>query len=170
MDSGRALEPENSLEHIEINEFSSRNNSIDCVGGNIVAGIRHDGVVLPCGFIHADYDDGPDNSILSNSFSSLWHKSSNLGKLRKLMPSSACRSCNVLPVCNGGCRANAFLDSQCIDGVDPYCIYQDTSFGMRIMEPPTRHFQKPDFPVDSPVFHVSEEVIVSKCGWATYEP
>lgn len=144
-------------------------NSIDCVGGNIVAGIRHDGIVLPCGFIHADYDDGAGNSIQSNSFSSLWHKSSNLGKLRKLTPPSACASCNALPVCNGGCRANAFLDSQRLDSIDPYCIHQDTSFGARVMEPPVRRFQKAAFPADTPVFHVSKEIVVSKCGWATYE-
>lgn len=143
-------------------------NSIDCVGGNIVAGIRHDGIVLPCGFIHADYDDGAANSIQFNSFSSLWHKSSNLGKLRKLTPPSACSSCNVLSICNGGCRANAFLDSQRLDSIDPYCIHQDTSFGSRVMEPPTRRPLKAAFPTDSQVFHVSEEVIVSKCGWATY--
>lgn len=143
-------------------------NTIDCVGGNIVAGIRHDGIVLPCGFIHADYDDGFANSIQSNSFSSLWHKSSNLGKLRKLTPPPACASCNVLPVCNGGCRANAFLDSKRLDGIDPYCIHQDTSFGARVMEPPTRCFQKAAFPADAQIFHVSEEIIVSKCGWATY--
>ncbi len=143
-------------------------NSIDCVGGNIVAGIRHDGIVLPCGFIHADYDDGVENSIQSYSFLSLWHKSSNLGRLRKLAPPSICASCNALPVCNGGCRANAFLDSQRLDTIDPYCIYQDTSFGSRVIEPPKRRFQKAAFPADSPVFHLSEEIIVSKCGWATY--
>lgn len=143
-------------------------NSIDCVGGNIVAGIRHDGIVLPCGFIHADYDVGTANSIQFNSFSSLWHESSNLGKLRKLTPPSACSSCNELSICNGGCRANAFLDSQRIDSIDPYCIHQDTSFGPRVMVPPTRRPFRTDFPTDSPVFHVSEEVIVSKCGWATY--
>lgn len=144
-------------------------NSIDCVGGNIVAGIRHDGIVLPCGFIHADYDDGAANSIQFNSFSSLWRKSSNLGKLRKLTPPSACSSCNALSICNGGCRANAFLDSQRLDSLDPYCIYQDTSFGSRVMESPPRRPLKATFPADLPIFHVSEEVIVSKCGWATYE-
>lgn len=144
-------------------------NSIDCVGGNIVAGIRHDGIVLPCGFIHADYDDGPTNSIQFNSFSSLWRKSSNLGKLRRLIPPSACASCNALSICNGGCRANAFLDSQRLDSLDPYCIYQDTSFGSRVMESPPPRPLKAAFPTDSPIFHVSEEVIVSKCGWATYE-
>ena len=142
--------------------------SIDCVGGNVVAGIRHDGIVLPCGFIHADYDDSAANSIKFHSFSSLWQRSSNLGKLRQLTPPSACSSCNSISICNGGCRANAFLDSQRLDSIDPYCIHHDTSFGSRIMEPPTRRHLKAAFPTDSPVFHVSEEVIVSKCGWATY--
>lgn len=144
-------------------------NSIDCVGGNIVAGIRHDGIVLPCGFIHADYDAGKNNSVLSNSFSSLWHNSTNLGKLRQIRPPAACSSCDFLSVCNGGCRANAVLDTQRLDSLDPYCILQETSFGSKVFEPTTYPKPKTTFPIDSQFFHVSEEIVVSKCGWATYD-
>ena len=145
----------------------------DCVGGNLVCGVRADGTVIPCGFIPFAYDTGENNSIYNRSFAWLWHNSKNLRMLRQLKLPVACASCPKHSVCTGGCRANPIVFGVDVNSLDPYCLYHETLLGEPVVQvgdlsrysakqkhlSPTEHWFKSMTPM------VSEELIVSKCGW-----
>lgn len=167
--------PINKKLYIEDNEHNASywnlagiDNSIDCVGGNLVCGIRYDGAVSPCGFIGLKHSDSDDNSIFSHSLPHLWNNSSNLKRMRNIKSNQSCSNCKMLQVCNGGCRANSFNLTSDLSGVDPYCMYNQTEYGDRILDSgklqtSTSH----SMGVND--FYVSVKRLVSKCGWATYE-
>ncbi len=146
--------------------------SIDCVGGNLVCGIRFNGIVIPCGFIKLDYELSQVNSILEKPFRWLWQHSPNLNRLRKISPNIYCNNCKLIQVCSGGCRANSFLLGRNIEGVDQYCIYHETSLGKSLASERNVNYKEILFDrkiLDTPQIYISESNLVSKCGWATLE-
>lgn len=148
------------------------NNNIDCVGGNLVCGIRSDGIVIPCGFIKLLYESNEENSILKKNFAWLWKHSPNLNKLRNIKPNVYCKKCKLLQVCNGGCRANSDFFHGNKEGIDQYCIFHKTSFGGRLASEQNITFK--DFLytkkfINTSCIYVSDSVLVSKCGWSTLE-
>lgn len=143
--------------------------SIDCVGGNLVCGVRYDGIVSPCGFINLKYNEDLSNSIFHRSLLELWHHASNLGRLRYIKCNTACGTCFVNSICRGGCRANSYIAENSISSIDPYCLYHSTKYGPAVQPLSSEKIGRKDrFPIADEVFYVSRERLVTKCGWATY--
>lgn len=141
--------------------------SVDCVGGNLVFGIRSDGIAIPCGFIDLDYDAGPQNSVFERRFHDLWLYSPNLNRLRNIVPNRLCAACRMNRICNGGCRAHSHLAGMGLGGIDPYCLLHPTPYG-EAQSLSVPDVQQIDFDPEEESFFIADGVVVSKCGWATY--
>lgn len=159
---------EEHRENASLSNILGVSDSIDCVGGNLVCGIRYDGYISPCGFIDLEIERTPDNSIFHRSLLELWKSSSNLRRMRNIPLNPGCRNCSMVTTCNGGCRANAFNLKKDMSGIDPYCLYMKTDYGEKVLEHRNlkRHMS---FPVAANDHFISRKRLVSKCGWATYE-
>jgi len=144
------------------------NDSIDCVGGNLVCGVRYDGIVSPCGFIGLQHSAGTDNSIYKHSLSYLWNHSPNLHTMRNIEVNNQCSNCGALSICNGGCRANSFNLDMNLSGIDPYCLHNETAYGGKVL-PGKKTLGSVNQLLNREEFFVSKKRLVSKCGWATYE-
>jgi len=96
--------------------------SIDCVGGNLVCGVRWDGTISPCGFLpsHQQTTSFEPKSVVD--LREEWRNSPALMSMRCIPANQDCHSCSVQTMCNGGCRANSVLAGTGIAGVDPYCL------------------------------------------------
>jgi radical SAM protein with 4Fe4S-binding SPASM domain len=141
--------------------------SIDCVGGNLVCGVHWDGTVSPCGFLpsHQDTYCQPKKSEIG--LSNEWMHSPSLQIMNRISLNVKCAECGYLSVCNGGCRANSVLAGSDLTDIDPYCLLHDTKYGGKLlaMEP----LSSPrNFPMNENMFFISSQNLVSKCGWATY--
>lgn len=142
--------------------------SIDCVGGNLVCGVRNDGTISPCGFLPYQEETGMMKTNHEIDLADEWINSQALKKMHCITPNNNCAECGHLLICNGGCRANSMLAGTGIDGIDPYCLIHDTPYGSAMH--PDRALIKPTvFPMNEDTFFVSPKNLVSKCGWATYE-
>ena len=142
--------------------------SIDCVGGNLVCGVRWDGTISPCGFLPSHQQTTPSAPKVAVDLSGEWRNSPLLRGMRDIPANQDCNSCAVQPICNGGCRANSMLAGTGIDGIDPYCLLHDTAYGHSVYGDHGR-VDGENFPANEDVFFVSHKNLVSKCGWATYE-
>lgn len=140
--------------------YFSQHNSFGCVGGNTVVGIKANGVIMACGFVPYEYPE-QGNSVIERSFLELWNRSENVTLLRDLRGNSVCNTCGLLPVCGGGCRANALLHTGDINAVDPYCFW----IGKTKPNIPDR--VEPRDYADAPVPYLSERAIITKCGSGT---
>jgi radical SAM protein with 4Fe4S-binding SPASM domain len=142
---------------------------IDCVGGNLVCGVKSNGTVSPCGFANLPYGQDRANSLIHNSLAWLWRNSTNLKALRAIPPNDECGACPQLTLCGGGCRATAHSQSGVLGDIDPLCVINDTPEAIK--EAWSREISKvPAFvqKQHEDRFYISDEVLVTKCGWATY--
>jgi mycofactocin biosynthetic radical S-adenosylmethionine protein MftC len=105
---------------IHFSHFTTHN-QFGCVGGNTVVGIKSNGAIMACGFVDHPYISAGEN-IGPRKFLDLWNNSPNVKVLRDRPGNPTCRSCHLLSVCGGGCRANADLHNGSLDAVDPYCF------------------------------------------------
>lgn len=163
-----------SRKNIHLDSFLNID-SIECVGGKSVCGIKSDGTIIPCGFIDLNYQN---NNLLFNDHykAKNWEKSHNLSLMRNIPPNSTCKKCPALFLCNGGCRANsAITNNSKLNEIDDFCIFQDTRLGKSLvsieeLEPKlTIHreeLRKSRERFLSNDFYISDYNIVSKCGWA----
>ncbi len=163
-----------SPQNIHLDSFLGIN-SIECVGGKSVCGIKADGRIIPCGFINLNYKD-INYPNCQNYKEENWTQSHNLSLMRNITPNSTCQKCPALFLCNGGCRANTSSSKGSnIGGIDDFCIFQDTRFGKSLTNIETieaklaiyreqLHQSRERF--YSGNIYISEYNIVSKCGWA----
>ena len=142
--------------------FSSftKDNQFGCVAGNTVAGIKSNGLVMACGFLPHQYSETTKNSAVHNRFIDLWNESENISFMRKLSPNASCASCSFLPVCGGGCRANAMLAHGDIAAIDPYCFKAETSANSDAT-PSLRYFANVENQQEP---WLSSRTITTKCG------
>ncbi len=144
------------------------NESIDCVGGNLVCGVRWDGTLSPCGFLPAHQEMCRQQEILQVNLTKEWKQSPSLTKMHCIPINEECAQCGHRTICNGGCRANSVLAGSGICGIDPYCLLRDTAYG-KAMYADKAAIMGSKFPMNEDVFFLSPQNLVSKCGWATYE-
>ena len=136
-------------------------NQFGCVAGNTVAGIKSNGLVMACGFIPIKYSSDESNSAVINPFVQLWNESENIAFMRQIEANSTCQSCSLMPVCGGGCRANAILAGNTIRGIDPYCFITDS----RLLPENKRTPQSPfENEASSSKPWLSKRTITTKCG------
>ena len=99
-----------------------RNGPMGCSAGYDTLSIGADGTVYPCPFLH----DFPMGNLMDRSLASIWYQSSILQTLRSLQKQEmdeSCRSCPYAPLlCQGGCRAAAFLEHGDLRAADPTCF------------------------------------------------
>jgi radical SAM protein with 4Fe4S-binding SPASM domain len=144
--------------------YFTQHNQFGCVGGNTVVGIKSNGVVMACGFVPIKYAI-PGNSVLEKPFLKLWNESENITVLRNLIPNDKCKSCSLLSVCGGGCRANALLHNHSLNAIDPYCFWMVDQNDFAFKKPvnvPTRNLD-----ADAATPFLSMRTIVTKCGSGT---
>ena len=137
--------------------YFSRHNTFGCVGGNSVVGIKANGVIMACGFLPHKYATA-GNSVLERPFLELWNSSENVTILRDLVGNPTCRSCTLLRLCGGGCRANALLHTKDLNAVDPYCFWRDKWPADLVPAPEPRQY------ADGPEPYLSDRAIITKCG------
>lgn len=142
----------------------SPHNQFGCVGGNTVVGVKSNGVVMACGFVPIKYVV-PGNSVLEKPFLQLWNESENITVLRDLAPNDECKSCRLLSVCGGGCRANALLRNGSLNAIDPYCFWKGGGPPPDLRRPAGA--EAPFNSADAPTPFISERTIVTKCGSGT---
>lgn len=140
----------------------NQKNKFDCVGGTSVCGMKFDGTVIPCGFINLNYKSKLNMS--THSLSKIWQDSSDINMLNELQANPVCEKCEKLTLCNGGCRASAFLSNNSITSVDPLCIFNNNTANT------VDEIDKWDISnyTNEKQLYISEQVLVTKCGWATY--
>lgn len=97
--------------------------SLGCTAGRTHIYISAGGSVLPCGYLRSP------NFVVGNAKScnlrSLWMKSKVFQLFRHIDHiNGKCGECNYLPVCKGGCRAIAYLNSGNIYDSDTSCWYE----------------------------------------------
>ena len=144
--------------------YFSQHNQFGCVGGNTVVGIKSNGVVMACGFVPIKYAI-PGNSVLEKPFLKLWNESENITVLRDLAPNDTCKSCSLLSVCGGGCRANALLRNGSLNAIDPYCFWKDEKTRRDVYEGVKVDTQLVNAEATTPF--ISARTIVTKCGSGT---
>ena len=147
------------------------NNSIDCVGGNIVCGIKSNGKVIPCGFLNIEYSN--EYNIYDTDFNEIWKFSPNLKVLRNLSSTGFCKSCKMLQLCSAGCRAICYAETNELGSTDPYCIFHDTSLGVKQLslsdyynkiELYNKRIYNDTMKLDQKCLFFSSYNIISKCG------
>ncbi|MDR3572078.1 MAG: radical SAM protein [Candidatus Pacebacteria bacterium] len=89
--------------------------------------IDQDGNVVPCCSLVED------KFVMGNIFADplawiLEHKKGPLVQLRKIAVANSCVDCEYLPICNGGCRADAYWETGRYDGKYPYCETRKLTF------------------------------------------
>lgn len=93
-----------------------------CSVGQDTLCIGAEGTVYPCHFLH----DFPLGNLMDTDLKSLWKKSRVLQSLRDMQKqdmSGKCRLCAYAPdLCNGGCRAAAYLVHGDLKATDPTCF------------------------------------------------
>ena len=93
-----------------------------CSVGQDTLCIGAEGTVYPCHFLH----DFPLGNLMDTDLKSLWKKSRVLQSLRDMQKqdmSGECRLCAYAPdLCNGGCRAAAYLVHGDLKATDPTCF------------------------------------------------
>ncbi len=101
---------------------SSLRGHMGCSVGQDTLCIGAEGTVYPCHFLH----DFPLGNLMDNDLKPIWNKSHVLQSLRNMKKqdmSGECRHCTYAPdLCNGGCRAAAYLVHGDLKGVDPTCF------------------------------------------------
>jgi radical SAM protein with 4Fe4S-binding SPASM domain len=87
-----------------------------CEAGNVLLGIRSNGLVCGCSFLNPL---GFSVFALADS----WHDAPDLAAIRTFVQNAPepCMSCNYLAICKGGCRAVALVTSGNSYGLDPDC-------------------------------------------------
>ena len=142
--------------------------NMDCVGGNLVMGIKHNGAVLPCGFIDQNtYPFRPFN-VAEHTIKSIWNFDQNINWMRNIKPSFDCKNCNYLAKCNGGCRANSLNFGFELSDTDQYCLYSNTCLG-RHFPPSESKYKNNYFDIESEQPIISKTKLSTKCGWSTYD-
>ncbi|RNI14013.1 radical SAM protein [Methanohalophilus sp. RSK] len=94
-----------------------------CGGGRLYCGLQPNGDIIPCVFL-------PEvlGNIRYNSLVDVWQNSDFLAKMRRRDAfKGQCSQCDYVKVC-GGCRARAFGYFNDVQGPDPGCVRNATSW------------------------------------------
>lgn len=98
------------------------NGPMFCSAGHDSISIDPDGTVYPCPFLR----DFPLGKLPSDTLQEIWNQAPLLATLRALEKQEMkdpCRTCPLAPlVCQGGCRAAAYLLSGDLSAPDPGCF------------------------------------------------
>ena len=88
-----------------------------CDGGNLLLGVKSNGMFSACSFVENDED--------VNKINDLWHSSPHLRYFRNWTSTAPepCRSCDYLMICRGGCRAVALHLTGGFENPDPECPF-----------------------------------------------
>jgi len=88
-----------------------------CDGGNLLLGVKSNGVFSGCSFV--------SNNEFIGEIEKLWHTSDHLSAFRKWVDNAPepCKSCEYLKICQGGCRANSLFLTGKFETPDPECPY-----------------------------------------------
>jgi radical SAM protein with 4Fe4S-binding SPASM domain len=89
-----------------------------CEGGNVLIGVRADGLATPCSFIEPD-----ENALPIANLAERWDQHEPFGQFRTWPDQAAmpCRTCDYLRLCKGGCHAVARYYHGHIFAPDPGC-------------------------------------------------
>lgn len=82
------------------------------------------GNIYPCQ-IGATVPEFKAGNIRETPFCEIWQHSPILKKLRRLHVNTLnnqCSTCEIRYFCGGGCRTQAYLNTGCLDGMDPKCL------------------------------------------------
>ena len=129
------------VENLE--QFTSRK----CCAGLTTLTVSYDGTVRPC-----SHFDLPYGNLITEDLETIWGRM-NPWRNGENIP-TACRSCRLLPICNGGCRMEAKMRSNGINELDPYATPEHAEQVAQILRkhikscmPPSRieHFKTADF-------------------------
>jgi len=89
--------------------------------------IDQNGNVVPCcSLVEDEFVMG--NIFADSMMNILGRKKAPLIKLREVAVTNSCIGCEYLPICNGGCRADAYWESGRYDGQYPYCEARKRTF------------------------------------------
>lgn len=99
-----------------------------CGAGRECLAIAESGDVFPCTAMYIKL-----GNIFENTIKDICDKSAVIKELKdmrkmKLDCIKECKNCQYNCVCHGGCRANAYLATGSLYGVDPYCWYNGKYF------------------------------------------
>ena len=97
-------------------ELLERLAAYGCEAGNVLLGVRSDGLVSGCSFLEP-------GALSIHDLKNGWHKDSSLTTCRNFVKTAPepCRSCDFLDICKGGCRAVALFVTGDWRGLDPDC-------------------------------------------------
>lgn len=93
---------------------------VSCGAGTSVLSISSQGDVYPCPLLHQEMCRL--GNITEESLQEIYNRS-----LKRFADQfhvdriSSCENCEIKYICGGGCRANALVATQHLDGKDPYC-------------------------------------------------
>lgn len=96
---------------------------LGCYAGVFVAGIESNGNVKGCLSMQPQFVEG---NIRDSSFTEIWNNPDGFAYNRKFTKESAdgaCRECQYLPLCRGGCTTTS-VSATGKRADNPYCIYQ----------------------------------------------
>lgn len=87
-----------------------------CEAGNVLLGIRSNGLVCGCSFL-------TPSTFSVFEVAGLWQHAPELTAIRSFVHHAPqpCMSCDYLSICKGGCRAVALFASGDLHGLDPDC-------------------------------------------------
>ncbi|GAB7023575.1 radical SAM/SPASM domain-containing protein [Salidesulfovibrio brasiliensis] len=125
---------------------------LNCIGGELVSGIKADGTLIPCGFASFNYSF--DNGTYSTSISELWRDSHNINLMRHSNANEDCVSCGIKHMCGGGCHASRTPSAN----IDEYCLGKGDDSNC------SGHLPNEHFIQDESRLYISDQHITTKCG------
>lgn len=111
------------MEDINMNEYKSNEEVVNCGVGTGSIVIKSDGKAIPCPYF--DTEEFIVGDVKRSSIREIWENSELLNKLRAINARqiSKCSGCKYLMFCRGGCRARAYRVMGDMYGPDPFaCI------------------------------------------------
>lgn len=101
---------------------------LTCGAGKECLSISDSGDVFPCTAINIKIGNIFENTIKEICNTSDVIKELNAMREKKIDNIKECKECKYKSLCHGGCRANAYIATGDLYGVDPYCWYNGSYF------------------------------------------
>lgn len=101
---------------------------LSCGAGKECLSINESGDVFPCTAMYIKVGNIFENTIKEMCDCSEIIKKLNTMRCETIDSINECKNCEYLHRCSGGCRANAFIATDNLYGVDPYCWHSGKYF------------------------------------------